>query len=60
MNVLSDMSVTSSTDHLLKSLLKTDAPLNTKKEIMMKKNKTKKMTTKILKLIKYVRTHTIV
>ena len=42
MNVLLSMSSTLSTLHLLMSLLKTDAPRNTKKEIMMKKNKIKK------------------
>ena len=46
MNVLRYMVVTLSTFHVLKSLLKTDAVKNTKKEIMMKKNKTKKMTMK--------------
>ena len=57
MNVLPIMFVTLSTLHLLKSRLKTDASRNTKKDITMKKNKNKKMTTKILKIIKYVRTH---
>ena len=42
MNVLPDMVVTLFTLHSLKSLLKTDALSNTKKEITMKMNKTKK------------------
>ena len=46
MNALYSIFVTFPIDHLLMSLLKADAEENAKKEIMMKKNKTKKMTTK--------------